>query len=101
MEAYQLRSIAGNVLLETTVISSTFISWLISFLFIYLPTSGFIKQNLFLNVNFQQKLIFFMVTTALASSALLIKGIQLIRKPNSKSAIPKQNKSIYDLNKNS
>ena len=96
-----MKSITGNALLETTIISSTFISWLISFLFIYLPTSGFIKQNLFLNVNFQQKLIFFLITTALASSALLIKGIQLLRSSNPKSATSKQGKSIYDLNKNS
>ena len=76
-----MKSIAGKALLESTILSCTLIAWLISFLYIYLPTSGLIKQTLLLNVNFQQKLTFFLTSTALASSSFLIKGIQLLRKP--------------------
>jgi hypothetical protein len=87
MEVHRVKSIAGKALFESTILSCAFLSWLISFLCIYLPTSGFIKQTLLSNFNFQQKLTFFLISTALASSSFLIKGIQLLRKPKQEEKI--------------
>jgi len=91
-----MKSIAGKALLERTVISSTFLAWLISFLYFYLPISGFIKQIFLSNFIFQQRLTFFLISTALASSAFLIKGIQLLRKSKQQEKLSAKEKTIFN-----
>ena len=96
MEVDYVKSVAGKALLESAILSCTLIAWLISFLYIYLPTSGFIKQTLLSNFNFQQKLTFFLIATALASSAFLIKGIQLLRKHKQEEKLLTNERTIFN-----
>jgi len=91
-----VKSIAGKNLLEITILSCTLIAWLISFLHIYLPTSGLVPPTFPYNVNFQTKLTFFITSTALASSACLIKGIQLFQKPKQEEKMPPEDKTIFN-----
>ena len=93
-----MKSIAGKVVIESAILSSSVISWIISFIYIYLPTSGFIKQDFLLNIDFNQKLTFFLITTTLASCTLLIKGIQLVRKPKQDNKpVIKKDKTIFEI----
>ena len=90
-----MKSIAGKALLESIVLSCTLIAWLISFINIYLSAYG--RTPFVVNIAFEQKLTFFLVATTLASSACLIKGIQLIRKPKQEIILTKEEESLFDL----
>ena len=95
-----MKSIAGKALLESTILSCTLIAWLISFLYIYLSANGRVVPSFLVDITFQQKLTFFLTTTALASSAFLVKGIQLLRKPKQEEilSVEEKNGTFYDLN---
>ena len=91
-----MKSIAGKVLLESTILSCTLVAWLISFLYIYLPTSGLVTSPFPFTVNFQTKLTFFLTSTAFASSSFLMKGIQLLQKPKQEEKLPTETKTIFN-----
>jgi len=94
VDVYEVKSFAGKALLESTILSSTLIAWLISFLNIYLSANG--QASFLLNIAFQQKLTFFLAVTVVASSACLIKGIQLLRKTTQEEKIPPEDKTIFN-----
>ena len=89
-----MKSIAGKALLESTILSSTIIAWLITFFNIYLSANG--QAPFLLNIAFQQKLTFFLAATALASNACIIKGIQLLRKTKQEEQMPPEDKTIFN-----
>ena len=91
-----MKPIAGKVVIESAILSSSVIAWIISFIYIYLPTSGFIKQDFLLNIDFNQKLTFFLITTTIASCTLLIKGIQLVRKPKVTEKFSNEDETIFN-----
>ena len=94
-----MKTITGKVVIESAILSCSVFAWLISFIYIYLPTSGFIKQDFLLNIDFTQKLTFFLISTTIASCALLIKGIQLLRKPkHDNKPLIKKDETIFNSN---
>jgi hypothetical protein len=67
--------------LQIFFLSGLFLIWVVAFLLVNLPISGWVTPTFPFTIDYQYKLIFFFASTALASASFLVEGIQLFRNP--------------------
>jgi hypothetical protein len=78
----ELRDLRLGNRLQTTILLSLSLVWIIALFLVYLPISGLVTPTFPLATNYQYAIVFFIISTGLVSAAFFIKGFNLLKKPS-------------------